>query len=183
METGLLARFRIRAIEPRGGNIVRRYETIFIIHADLSSDEMTALVDRYAAIVTSFKGTIVKIDNWGKRRLAYHIEKRREGVYYLFDYVSGNEAVSELERNFKIDEKVMRYQTVKLSDKVDMDEIEKEIAAAQKKELPPETPPSEEVTVEPEIPQDETPQEQEAAEESETVESSEETTEEKKEEE
>lgn len=181
METGLLARTGVRATEPRGGNIVRRYETIFIIHADLSSDEITALVDRYAAIITSFKGTIVKIDNWGKRRLAYQIEKRREGVYYLFDYVSGNEAVSELERNFKIDDKVMRYQTVKLSDKVDMDEIEKEIAAAQKKELPPETPSSDEVTVETEIPQDETPQE--AAEEPETVESGEETTEEKKEEE
>jgi len=180
---------------------VRRYETIFIIHADLSSDEITALVDRYAAIITTYKGTIVKIDNWGKRRLAYYIEKRREGVYYLFDYVSGSDAVAELERNFKIDEKVMRYQTVKLSDKVDMDEIEKEIAAAQKKELPPETPPSDEVIVEPEIPQDETPQEQEVAKEPETVESvetaetaesvesvesvesSEETTEEKKEEE
>ena len=183
---------------------MRRYETIFIIHADLSSDEITALVDRYAAIITTYKGTIVKIDNWGKRRLAYYIEKRREGVYYLFDYVSGSDAVAELERNFKIDEKVMRYQTVKLSDKVDMDEIEKEIAAAQKKELPPETPPSDEVTVEPEIPQDETPQEQEVAKEPETVESvetaeseeseeseesvesvesSEETTEEKKEEE
>jgi small subunit ribosomal protein S6 len=76
----------------------------------------------------------VKVENWGKRRLAYPIEKRREGVYVRIDFVATFEVVSELERNFKIDDNVIRFQTVKLSDRVDLEEIEREIESARKNE-------------------------------------------------
>ena len=124
----------VRAIEPRGGCMLRRYETIFIMKADLQSDEMSNQIDRYSGIIKSLDGTVVKAENWGKRRLAYLIEKRREGVYIRIDFVARYTVVTEVERNFKIDDNVIRFQTVKLSDKVNMEEIETEIADALKKE-------------------------------------------------
>lgn len=113
--------------------MLRRYETIFIVRADLQSDEVGDLVDRYTGIIGGMDGTIVEVDNWGKRRLAYPIEKRREGVYVRVDFVAQYKVVTEVERNFKIDDNILRFQTVKLSDKVDMEAIEQEIADARKK--------------------------------------------------
>jgi len=113
--------------------MLRRYETIFIVRADLQSDETDALIDRYTGIIGGMDGTIVEVDNWGKRRLAYPIEKRREGVYVRLDFVAQYKVVTEVERNFKIDDHILRFQTVKLSDKVDMEAIEQEIADARKR--------------------------------------------------
>ena len=113
--------------------MLRRYETIFIVRADLQSDEASSLVDRYAGIIGGMDGTIVEVDNWGKRRLAYPIEKMREGVYVRIDFVAQDTVVTEVERNFKIDENILRFQTVKLSDKVDMEAIRQEIADALKR--------------------------------------------------
>ncbi|HOO90155.1 MAG TPA: 30S ribosomal protein S6 [Syntrophales bacterium] len=114
--------------------MLRRYETIFIMRGDLQSDEIGSLIDRYAGIITNMDGKTVKVENWGKRRLAYPIEKRKEGVYVRIDFAATYKVVSELERNFKIDDNVIRFQTVKLSDKVDLEEIEREIENARKKE-------------------------------------------------
>ncbi len=113
--------------------MLRRYETIFIVRADLQSDETGTLVDRYSGIIGGMDGTIVEVDNWGKRRLAYPIEKMREGVYVRIDFVAQDTVVTEVERNFKIDENILRFQTVKLSDKVDMEAIRQEIADALKR--------------------------------------------------
>jgi len=114
--------------------MLRRYETIFIARPDLQSDEMSSLIDRYAGIIVSMDGKTVKVENWGKRRLAYPIEKMQDGVYVRIDYVATHKVVIEMERNFKIDDNVIRFQTVKLSDKVDLEEIEREIEDARKKE-------------------------------------------------
>ncbi|MDD5723037.1 MAG: 30S ribosomal protein S6 [Syntrophales bacterium] len=114
--------------------MLRRYETIFIVRADLESDATSSLIDRYAGIIGGMDGTVIKAENWGKRRLAYPIEKRRDGVYVRIDFVAQYKVVSEVERNFRIEENILRFQTVKLSDKVDMEEIEQEIAGARKKE-------------------------------------------------
>ena len=54
---------------------MRKYETILIAHVDLSEDELTTLIDRYCAVVTGQKGILVKVERWGKRRLAYLIKK------------------------------------------------------------------------------------------------------------
>ncbi len=114
--------------------MIRRYETVFIVRTDLSLDEISGVTDRYAGIIGDMNGTIIKVENWGKRRLAYPIEKKREGFYVRIDFVAPHEVVSEVERNFKIDENILRFQTVKLADTVDMEEIEREIAEARRKE-------------------------------------------------
>ena len=123
----------VRAIEPRGGNALRRYETIFITLVDMPAEETEELIERYKSIVTSLEGSMIKIEKWGKRKLAYPIEKRKEGFYVLFDFGGESKIVSEIERNFKIDDKVVRFQTVKIADSITQEEIEKELAESKRK--------------------------------------------------
>jgi len=66
----------VRTLEPRGGRCLRRYEIIFIAHADLTDDQLSELIERYKKIITDSKGVIVKIEKWGTRKLAYEIKKQ-----------------------------------------------------------------------------------------------------------
>jgi len=114
---------------------LRRYETILIAHVDLSEDELNSLIARYGTIVTGQKGILVKVERWGKRRLAYMIKKQARGFYILIDYAGESAAVNELERNLKINDKILKFMTVLKDDAVDPAALEKEIAeAAQKTE-------------------------------------------------
>jgi small subunit ribosomal protein S6 len=114
---------------------LRRYETILIAHVDLSEDEQSSLITRYGTIVTGQKGILVKVERWGKRRLAYMIKKQARGFYILIDYAGESAAVNELERNLKINDKILKFMTVLKDDAVDPAALEKEIAeAAQKAE-------------------------------------------------
>ena len=130
---------------------MRRYETILIAHVDLSEDELSSLIARYSTIITGQKGILVKVERWGKRRLAYIIKKQARGFYILIDYAGESAAVNELERNLKINDKILKFMTVLKDDAVDPDALEKEIAeAAQKTEkkeevkvTAPATPPAE----------------------------------------
>ena len=109
---------------------MRRYETIFITLADLSPEEIDSIIERYETIITSLEGVVVKVDKWGKRKLAYPIQKRNDGNYILIEFVGEHKVLAEFERNLKYDENILRFQSVNLSDKVDMEEIEREIADA-----------------------------------------------------
>jgi small subunit ribosomal protein S6 len=123
-----------RAIEPKGGSRLRRYETILIAHVDLSEDELSNLIARYGGIVTGQKGILVKVERWGKRRLAYMIRKQARGFYLLIDYAGVSAVVNELERNLKIDDKILKFMTVLKAEAVDIEALEKEIAEAAGKE-------------------------------------------------
>lgn len=123
---------------------MNRYEVIFIAHSDLTKDEIDGLIDRYKEIVTNFKGLVVKIEKWGVRKLAYRIQKQPKGFYALMDFVGTAAVVNEVERNFKFDDNVLRFQTIKKAEAVDIKEIEKEMAGEKeepKEELKPETAP------------------------------------------
>ena len=113
---------------------MRRYEILFIAHADSSDDEMNEHVERYKAIITNSKGIVVKIDKWGMRKLAYEIKKQTKGIYYLMDFAGESATVPELERNLKIDDRILKFLTVLKDTEVDPLELEKEI----KGEAPPE---------------------------------------------
>jgi small subunit ribosomal protein S6 len=113
---------------------LRRYETILIAHVDLSEDELSALITRYGGIVTGQKGILVKVERWGKRRLAYMIGKQARGFYILMDYAGATEVVNELERNLKIDDKILKFMTVLKAERVDREALEKEIADALQKD-------------------------------------------------
>jgi small subunit ribosomal protein S6 len=108
---------------------MRKYETFFIIDPDLP-DEATAVVDnKVQSIVTANEGQVLAYSPWGKRKLAYAIGKRTRGLYVLMEYAGGPSLVAELERNMRLDERVLKFITVKLEDRFDP-EKEKERAAA-----------------------------------------------------
>jgi small subunit ribosomal protein S6 len=109
---------------------LRRYETVIIVPADLPDDEIIGLTDRYQAIITNHKGLVMKIEKWGKRKLTYEIRKHNRGFYLLIDFAGQGAVVAELERNLKIDDKILKFMTVKKDDHVILEDLEKEIAAA-----------------------------------------------------
>lgn len=107
---------------------MKRYETLFIVQSELSSDDITATIDRYSKIITDMKGTVLKVERWGKRKLAYLIRKQSRGFYILIDFAGRREIVAEVERILKFDDKVLKYMSVKLADSITAEEIEKELA-------------------------------------------------------
>ncbi len=109
---------------------MRRYETVIIVPADLPDDEIIGLIDRYQAIITNQKGLVMKTEKWGKRKLTYEIRKHNRGFYLLIDFAGQGAVVAELERNLKIDDKILKFMTVKKDDHVLLEDLEKEIAAA-----------------------------------------------------
>jgi small subunit ribosomal protein S6 len=115
---------------------LKRYETLFIVQIDLPADEINSIIDRYRAIVTALKGTIIKAEKWGKRRLAYEIRKQSNGFYVLLDFAGKSAIIDELERNLKIDDKVLKFMTIMKNRNVDLAAIEKEIQGESKSETP-----------------------------------------------
>jgi small subunit ribosomal protein S6 len=144
----------VQALEPRGESNLKRYETIFITYADMPDEEITALIERYGAIVKAKNGTLIKTEKWGKRKLAYEIKKQSRGNYILFDFAGSSAIITELERNLRIGDKILKYMTVKTQEAVTLQEIEQEMAAsaaAGKAEEPP--PAEQEKPAMPETPQ------------------------------
>ncbi len=115
---------------------MKRYETLFIVQSELTSEDITAIIDRYSKLITDMKGTILKVERWGKRKLAYLIRKQARGFYILIDFAGKREIVAELERILKFDDKVLKYMSVRLTDSITAEEIEKELAGLQKAEAP-----------------------------------------------
>jgi len=112
---------------------LQRYEVVAIVLADLSEEDITALIERIQTIITDRKGVIAKIDKWGKRHLAYEIKKRRDGFYFLIDFAGDGSIVNEIERNYKIDDRVLKFMTVKKEGATTAEGIEQEAAAAEAK--------------------------------------------------
>ena len=92
---------------------MRHYETAFLIAPNLPDEEVESLIDQMAAIVSKNKGKMEKIDNWGKKKTAYQIQKFSEAVYVFFHYIGEPDIPNELERQFKQKESVLRYLTLK----------------------------------------------------------------------
>jgi small subunit ribosomal protein S6 len=92
---------------------MRLYETAFLIAPDLPEEEMSKLVKDMSGVVSKKKGKMKDIEEWGKRKLAYQIEKFDEAFYVFFHYEGDPDIPLELERKFKQTESVIRYLTVK----------------------------------------------------------------------
>ncbi|MBN1273699.1 MAG: 30S ribosomal protein S6 [Candidatus Aminicenantes bacterium] len=96
---------------------MRQYETAFLVSPKLEEEEIKATIQETADIVSKKKGKIVKQDIWGKRKLAYPIKKHEEAYYVFFTYEGEADIPAELERRFKQSDKIIRYLTVKKSEK------------------------------------------------------------------
>jgi small subunit ribosomal protein S6 len=90
------------------------YENIFIARQDISSAQVEALAETFSQIVAQQGGQVAKREYWGLRNLTYRIKKNRKGHYVLFNLDAPPGAVSELERNMRINEDVLRYLTVRV---------------------------------------------------------------------
>jgi small subunit ribosomal protein S6 len=88
---------------------VRRYELMLIIRPDAPDEKAAAVIDRTTRYVVASGGQIIKVAPWGRRRLAYPIDRHREGSYHIVVFESPAEAIAELERSLQITEEVLRY--------------------------------------------------------------------------
>lgn len=92
---------------------MRAYEAMYVIRPDYDEEKIQATVEKYSSLIQNNGGELVKVDLWGKRRLAYEINKLREGYYVLAKFNGQPGTPAELERNFKISDDVIRYLIVK----------------------------------------------------------------------
>ncbi len=94
--------------------MINQYETVFILTPVLSEDQVKETVKTYEKLITGNGGEIVNRENWGMRKLAYPIQKKSTGFYNLFEYRVDGQFIEKLEVQYKRDEKVLRFLTVKL---------------------------------------------------------------------
>ncbi len=111
---------------------MRHYETTCILRPGLGETGFTEVMERTCAIVTADGGSIIDLDRWGLRKLAYPIKKESQGYYFCLNCAATQAAVLEMERIFRIDDRVLRYLTIKLHEEIDETGIaeEKERIAA-----------------------------------------------------
>jgi small subunit ribosomal protein S6 len=109
---------------------MRRYETIVIVDPDLSEEDRKALFTRVNEIISQNAGVLIAEDPWGTKKLAYEINKKTRGFYIRFDFCGMGPLVDELERQFRIDDRIMKFLTVLLNPEADAEKIKAEIEAA-----------------------------------------------------
>jgi small subunit ribosomal protein S6 len=85
------------------------YETLLVLHPDLGESGSKEMVQRVRSILEGEKAEIAKVDEWGTRELAYLIRKQRRGIYVLYEYKADPKAVTELERQLKLNDQVLRF--------------------------------------------------------------------------
>ncbi len=88
---------------------MNQYEVLYLITPELDEETNKAVIEKFAGIITGNGGEIVKQDEWGKRRLAYAIDYKTEGYYVLVHFDAAPSLPAELERNFRNDERILRY--------------------------------------------------------------------------
>jgi len=95
---------------------MRIYEELFIIKPDAPEEEVDQIIEQMKGVITTHGGTIDKVDKWGKRRLAYRVDKHREGSYVFIQFTCAPETVKELERRLRVSDAVIKFQTVRIDE-------------------------------------------------------------------
>lgn len=117
----------------------RSYETIYIMRPDIDAESAEKTGLRVQEVVTRENGRLTQVELWGRRRLAYDIAKHKRGVYVYLKYLGNGRVVSEVERNLRLSDGVIKYQTVLLESDLEADSIAVEADAVkfERVELPP----------------------------------------------
>ncbi len=100
-------------------NTSREYETTYILRPNTTNEGVAEVNTRIRGIIEGMGGKVIKVDNWGKRRLAYEVAKERKGIYLYWQYLAQPGVVEETERNLRMLDSVVRYLTVKVDEDVD----------------------------------------------------------------
>lgn len=129
----------------------RDYELGFILKPEVNEEQTGAILTRISQVVTNHDGNIVRVNQWGRRRMAYPIEHHRDGYYIFIDMILTPETVAELDRTLKVSEDVLRHMVIRRDPKAIQKEREEYEARAAAQEQAAEGAP------EPEAPAEETP--------------------------
>lgn len=96
---------------------MRHYEIVFIVHPD-QSEQVPAMVERYRTLITNQSGKIHRLEDWGRRQMAYPIQKIHKAHYVLMNIECGQETLDELEHGFKFNDAVLRHLTIRMDEAV-----------------------------------------------------------------
>ena len=110
---------------------MRRYESVFIADPETTEEQRDALFTRVRELIPQQGGYLVEFDEWGNQKMAYEVRRKRRGHYVRLDYCGMGPLVDELERFFRIDDRVMKYLTILLEKAVDVAAIQQEQADAE----------------------------------------------------
>jgi small subunit ribosomal protein S6 len=116
---------------------VRNYEVVFIAAPTLTSEELDGFINHIQTVVEGKNGKVVKVDNWGKKSLAYKINRYREGYYVVLSIDGDGAAIAELERRFRVTDYIIRFISVRIDE--DLKRSEK-IKAIRRRKAPKEAP-------------------------------------------
>jgi len=97
----------------------REYETIYILRPDITNEAVGLVNTKVRTVIEGGGGTLLKVDNWGKRKLAYEVQKQMKGMYLFFSYLGPAGLVEEVERNLRLIDSVIRTYSIKIADNVD----------------------------------------------------------------
>ncbi|MCA9528843.1 MAG: 30S ribosomal protein S6 [Myxococcales bacterium] len=111
------------AIEPTALRRARKYELIYILRPNVDTEGAEKVAERIREVVERLEGKLTKVDNWGKRRLAYPIRKFTRGIFVYVEVAGYGDLVAELDRNLGLLESVIRHQTVLTDPSVDIESI------------------------------------------------------------
>jgi len=111
---------------------MRRYETLFIITPDSPEEDLKEVATKFQGVVASMNGIVASYEEQGKKRLAYNVKKQSKGYYVLMDYVGSSDLVAEVERNMRLDDRILKYLTVKLADEMDPESVKEQEPAPRK---------------------------------------------------
>lgn len=90
------------------------YESIFIVRPSLSDEETHAIIEKIKGVIEKPGATLLKLDNWGKKKLAYEVERERKGTFVYLHFQSEGALISELERAYRLEDSVIKFLTVRL---------------------------------------------------------------------
>lgn len=132
---------------------MRYYETLYIINPGLSEEDCKEVVTKFNDLVEKNGGVVTKVDEWGKKTLAYAIKKHDKGYYVLLQYCGEPGITDRVKRDLKLDDRILKYQTIKLSDHADPEVIKpssqkEESKTGEEMTTPDEMSPEEEVKTE-----------------------------------
>lgn len=98
----------------------REYETIFILRPDISNEAIGAVNTKIRGVVEAGGGRLLKVENWGRRKMAYEVKKQLKGIYLFWSFLGDPGLVEEVERNLRLSDQVIRYYSVKVAENVDV---------------------------------------------------------------
>ena len=111
---------------------MRYYETLYLINPNLANDDYKEVVTKFNDLIEAKKGVVTKTDEWGKKSLAYPVKKFDKGFYVLLQYCGEAAIADDLQRGLRLDDRVLKFQTIKLGNDVDPEELKPNVEESKK---------------------------------------------------